>query len=89
MVHFNIDAAELLGLDPASKVEPALLAFLSGQSLPPGAKPLAMLYAGHQFGHLVPQLGDGRAIMLGETTTPSGERWELQLKGCGDRKSVV
>ncbi len=80
MVHFNADAAALLGLDATA---PEWLTWLSGQSLPAGAEPLAMLYAGHQFGHLVPQLGDGRAIMLGEITNPAGQRWEVQLKGSG------
>ncbi|MBI5040793.1 MAG: YdiU family protein, partial [Gammaproteobacteria bacterium] len=49
----------------------------------PGSEPLAMLYAGHQFGHYVGQLGDGRAIILGEVMTAHGARWELQLKGAG------
>jgi len=83
LVHFNADAAALLGLDPACVAEPELVACLSGQSLPAGAEPLAMLYAGHQFGHYVPQLGDGRALMLGEITNPAGDKWELQLKGSG------
>ena len=83
LLHFNDAAAALLGLAPDAQVAPELLHYLSGQSLPEGAAPLAMLYAGHQFGHYVPQLGDGRAIMLGETTTAAGERWELQLKGSG------
>lgn len=83
IVHFNAAAAAAMHLDPACVDDPKLLSALSGQSLPRGTDPLAMLYAGHQFGHLVPQLGDGRAIMLGETTTPAGEKWELQLKGSG------
>jgi len=83
LVHFNAAAATALGLDPTNINSPAVVAELSGQTLPAGAAPLAMLYAGHQFGHLVPQLGDGRAIMLGETTNPAGERWEIQLKGSG------
>jgi len=49
----------------------------------PGSDPIAMLYSGHQFGHYVPQLGDGRAILLGEVRNEQGERWELQLKGAG------
>ncbi len=82
-VHFNQDLAETLGLDPAGGMTTELLGWLSGQSLPAEADPLAMLYCGHQFGHLVPQLGDGRAIMLGETTNQAGDKWEWQLKGSG------
>ena len=83
MVHFNKNMAEALGLDPASGTAAETLACLSGQSLPAAMAPLAMLYAGHQFGHYVPQLGDGRAIMLGETTNAAGQKWEIQLKGSG------
>ena len=83
LIHFNTAAAELLGLDPAVQHDPRFLAAFSGQQPLPGMDPIAMLYAGHQFGHYVPQLGDGRAIILGELTNPRGEKWELQLKGCG------
>ena len=55
----------------------------SGNAVPPGALPLAMAYAGHQFGHFVPQLGDGRAILLGELIDRHGQRRDLQLKGAG------
>jgi serine/tyrosine/threonine adenylyltransferase len=57
--------------------------FLSGNSLFNGSKPIAMVYAGHQFGHWVPQLGDGRAILLGEIIDKKGDRQDIQLKGCG------
>jgi len=83
LVHFNTQAAELLGLDPAVQHDPRFVEAFSGQRLLPGADPVAMLYAGHQFGHYVPQLGDGRAILLGEITNPRGEKWEIQLKGSG------
>lgn len=83
LIHFNTAAAELLGLDPAVQHDPRFLAAFSGQQPLPGMDPIAMLYAGHQFGHYVPQLGDGRAIILGELTNPRGEKWELQLKGSG------
>src|SRR5687767_3805903 len=56
---------------------------LTGAKPLPGSEPLAMLYAGHQFGAYVPQLGDGRAILLGEVRNGRGERWDLHLKGCG------
>jgi protein adenylyltransferase len=55
----------------------------SGNALPAGAVPIAMVYAGHQFGHFVPQLGDGRAILLGEMRDHAGVRRDIQLKGCG------
>ena len=83
LIHFNTAAAELLDLDPAAASDPACADIFSGRRLLPGADPLAMLYAGHQFGHYVPQLGDGRAIMLGETTNRRQEPWEIQLKGSG------
>src|SRR3546814_8769225 len=50
---------------------------------PDGANPLALAYAGHQFGHFSPQLGDGRALLLGEIVAPDGARFDLQLKGSG------
>jgi len=81
-IHFNDAAASLLGLTPGAHADKVLLDWLSGRSLPDGADPIAMLYAGHQFGHYVPQLGDGRAIMLGEITHAE-QKWELQLKGSG------
>ncbi len=56
---------------------------LAGNAVPEGAEPLAMAYAGHQFGGFVPQLGDGRAILLGEILDPQGERFDIQLKGSG------
>jgi hypothetical protein len=55
----------------------------TGNRLLTGAEPLSMLYAGHQFGHFVPQLGDGRAILLGEIRNRAGELWDVQLKGAG------
>lgn len=83
LIHFNRAAAECLHLDADCHRDAAFIQVFSGQQLLPGLDPLAMLYAGHQFGHYVPQLGDGRAVLLGETLTPRGERWEIQLKGSG------
>lgn len=83
LIHFNHDAAALLDLHPDVHREPQLAEILSGKRQIPNADPLAMLYAGHQFGHYVPQLGDGRAILLGETTNQHDQRWEIQLKGSG------
>jgi len=82
MIHFNTAAAELVGL-VHSDDDSATLDMLSGKLLPKGTDPLAMLYAGHQFGHFVPQLGDGRAVMLGEVSHDVHGKWELQLKGSG------
>ena len=56
---------------------------LAGNHIPEGAAPIALAYAGHQFGHFVPQLGDGRAILLGEIVGPAGARRDIQLKGSG------
>ncbi len=57
--------------------------WFSGAEVPPGAEPAALAYAGHQFGGFSPQLGDGRAHLLGEVLAPDGRRWDLQLKGSG------
>ena len=83
LIHFNARAAELLDLDPTVQQDPRFAAAFSGKYLLPGADPLAMLYSGHQFGHYVPQLGDGRAILLGEIVNTRNEAWEIQLKGSG------
>lgn len=83
LIHFNAAAAELLDLDPQVANDPAFADIFSGRQALPAADPVAMLYAGHQFGHYVPQLGDGRAVMLGETTNTQGDKWEIQLKGSG------
>ncbi len=83
LIHFNTRAAELLDLDPKVQHDPRFAAAFSGKYPLPGADPLAMLYSGHQFGHYVPQLGDGRAILLGEIVNTRNEAWEIQLKGSG------
>ena len=83
MIQLNRALADELGLDADALASPAGLAMLAGNDLPEGAEPLAMAYAGHQFGHFVPQLGDGRAILLGEVVSPAGERRDIQLKGSG------
>jgi len=82
LVSFNEDVARLIGLDPAEAQREELLHYITGIKYWPGTSPLAMLYAGHQFGHYVPQLGDGRAILLGEVRHQN-ENWDLQVKGCG------
>lgn len=83
LIHFNASAAALIDLDPAEAARPDFPVIFNGGKLLSGSEPLAMLYAGHQFGHYVPQLGDGRAIVLGEVCNARDERWELQLKGAG------
>lgn len=83
LAHFNAAAAALIDLDADIVDDPLFTAAFSGADSMTGSDPLAMLYAGHQFGHYVPQLGDGRAIMLGEVTNQANEKWELQLKGSG------
>ncbi|MDQ7015967.1 MAG: YdiU family protein [Gammaproteobacteria bacterium] len=75
-------AADLIELDLASTASADFIETVSGNRIPPEAQPLAQIYAGHQFGHFVPQLGDGRAILLGDVEGKNG-RWELQLKGAG------
>jgi uncharacterized protein YdiU (UPF0061 family) len=84
LVSISDDAATLLDLDPSETHSERFLNMLAGNLVPAGAEPLAMLYAGHQFGTFVPQLGDGRAILLGEIVNSKRERWTLQLKGAGE-----
>jgi uncharacterized protein YdiU (UPF0061 family) len=83
LVAWNPDALELLGLHPKAVDTQEFVEIFSGNAPMSGAEPLAAIYAGHQFGHYVPQLGDGRAILLGEVVHPAGSRWEVQLKGAG------
>lgn len=83
LVSFNPSAAALIDLDPRAAQCAEFLDYLNGTRALAGTDPIAMLYAGHQFGHYVEQLGDGRAILLGEVLNAKGERWELQLKGAG------
>lgn len=83
MVHFNTELAGQIGLSAADTQDPELLALLSGNASRPGDKAIATVYAGHQFGHFVPQLGDGRALLLGQIRNPQGDLFELQLKGAG------
>ena len=83
LLYFNHALAQQLGMD-LSDLDQALLAgLMSGSVLSADARPLAQAYSGHQFGHLSPQLGDGRAHLLGELQTPTGERVDLALKGSG------
>ncbi len=77
------EVAELLGLDEESCASSDFVEVFSGNKLLPGMDPYALCYGGHQFGNWAGQLGDGRAINLGEVITPGGTRQILQLKGAG------
>ena len=77
------EMADALGLSEADIASEAFARIFAGNARLPGMDPFASNYGGHQFGHWAGQLGDGRAISLGETVNASGERWELQLKGAG------
>jgi uncharacterized protein YdiU (UPF0061 family) len=83
LVKLNRPLAARLGLDPDVLESPEGVEILAGKRVPNGADPIAMAYAGHQFGHFVPQLGDGRAILLGEVIDTDGVRRDIQLKGSG------
>lgn len=83
LIHFNAQVADLLGLD-ASEVERSdFLDIFTARKKFAGFRPIASCYAGHQFGHYVPRLGDGRAILLGQLRTENHQPWDLQLKGAG------
>jgi len=83
VIRFNRELAVELDPDLAGLETHALAQLFSGNTVPPGMVPIAMAYAGHQFGHFVPQLGDGRAILLAEACDRAGRRRDIQLKGCG------
>ncbi len=83
LIRLNRPLALQLGLDPDMLETPEGAAILAGKTVPDGADPIAMAYAGHQFGNFVPQLGDGRAILLGEVIDRDGVRRDIQLKGSG------
>lgn len=83
LVSFNPDAAALIELDPEEALRPEFIDYFSGRKILPGSEPLAMYYTGHQFGVYNPDIGDGRAILLGEVRNALGEKWDLHLKGAG------
>ncbi len=82
LISYSPTVADLLALSPAVFDRPDTLQILAGNQTLPAMQPLAMLYAGHQFGHYVPQLGDGRALLLGEVRT-AGQHQAWHLKGAG------
>ena len=83
LIKFNEALASELGIHTEGLEPDELAAVFAGNVIPPGAEPIAMAYAAHQFGNFVPQLGDGRAILLGEVLDRNGERRDIQLKGSG------
>src|SRR6185312_2991858 len=83
LLHLNPKAAALIGLDPAAFADPDFLRVFSGHGPLGDFSPLAMVYSGHQFGAWAGQLGDGRALLIGQVRNPSGELWDVQLKGAG------
>ena len=83
LVQINKPLAEELALDPERLSSQEGLEILSGRRIATGSEPIAMAYAGHQFGNWVPQLGDGRAVLIGEVIDRHGRRRDLQLKGAG------
>lgn len=82
LVVFNRKLAAEMGLGSDQNNEELLAEVLAGNQLPGGSEPLSQAYAGHQFGGFT-KLGDGRAVLLGEHTTPAGKRFDIQLKGAG------
>ena len=83
LIASNAGLARQLGIDPDWLASQAGVEVVAGNAVPDGAEPLASVYAGHQFGSYNPQLGDGRAILLGEVVDTKGHRYDIQLKGAG------
>ena len=83
LVKLNRPLALELGLDPEELASPEGIAMLAGNKVAEGSEPIATAYAGHQFGNFSPQLGDGRAVLLGEVIDRHGQRRDIQLKGSG------
>ncbi len=83
LVKINKQLALQLGLDPDFLASPEGVEILAGNRVAEGSEPIALAYAGHQFGNFVPQLGDGRAVLLGEVVDITGVRRDIQLKGSG------
>src|SRR4051794_17581852 len=83
LLRLNEALAQNLRIDPEFLKSSQGVEILAGNAIAPSSEPIALAYAGHQFGHFVPQLGDGRAVLLGEVLDVSGRRYDLQLKGSG------
>ena len=89
LLRLNDALARQLRIDPEFLRSAAGVGILSGNDILPGSEPIAQAYAGHQFGNFVPQLGDGRALLLGEVVDIAGDRYDLQLKGSGRTRSFL
>jgi len=83
LIRVNSKLADELGIDAEWLVSDEGIGMMAGCLMPDGAEPIASVYAGHQFGHYVPQLGDGRAMLIGEVVNPANLRFDIQLKGSG------
>jgi uncharacterized protein YdiU (UPF0061 family) len=83
LIKLNVELTRSLGLDPVALAGAAGVEILAGNRIAEGSEPIAQAYAGHQFGSFVPQLGDGRAILLGEVVSSGGQSYDIQLKGAG------
>src|SRR5580704_18375349 len=83
LLHANPKAAALIGLDPSAFTDPDFVPVFSGHKPLGDFQPLAMVYSGHQFGAWAGQLGDGRALLIGQARNAKGELWDVQLKGAG------
>lgn len=83
LVKLNVGLAHKLNLDAEALASSEGVEILAGSRVAEGSEPIALAYAGHQFGHFVPQLGDGRANLLGEVVGSDGQRYDIQLKGSG------
>ena len=83
LLHFNPELCELIGLENSFFDDMKSLDYFIGKNTFPGSDSLAMVYAGHQFGQYVPQLGDGRALLLGQIIGMDGKHYDLQVKGAG------
>jgi hypothetical protein len=83
LLHANPKAAGLIGLDPAVFANPDFISVFSGRKPLGDFQPLAMVYSGHQFGAWAGQLGDGRALLIGQARDAAGDLWDIQLKGAG------
>ena len=83
LIRMNHDLASELGISSDWLDSPQGIDMVAGNFIPDGADPIATVYAGHQFGGWVPQLGDGRALLLGEIMEAGGSRRDIQLKGSG------
>ena len=83
LIRINHDLARQLGFDSDWLASPQGVEFIAGNFIPDNCEPIATVYAGHQFGGWNPQLGDGRAILIGEVLDADGQRFDIQLKGSG------